>query len=94
MTHDQEAAVVAAIIRTPDQAGRPGPAGVPVHHVTDAQRIQLLERFGVNDLHWLAGASDRTVQLPASSALVCPAHETTLKPDACRSCSFLAGEAG
>jgi hypothetical protein len=67
-------------------------AAVPVRHVTDAERIRLLEAMGVNDLAWLDGATDRTVQLPAGSSLGCPAHDLTLKPDACRTCSLLAGE--
>jgi hypothetical protein len=52
----------------------------------------LLDSFGVNDLAGVAGAEERTVKLSERSDVVCPAHGFLLKPDACRSCRFLAGE--
>jgi hypothetical protein len=75
MARNPEAAAVAAIVQSVD--------------AIDLET--LMELPGVNDLAWLHGATDRTVQLPAHSSLGCPAHDLTLKPDACRSCSFLAG---
>jgi hypothetical protein len=54
----------------------------------------LLDLFGVNDLAAIEGTQDRTVILSDGphSNVVCPAHDLTLRPDACRSCRFLAGE--
>jgi hypothetical protein len=52
----------------------------------------LFATFGVGELEGVTGATDRVVELAASSALVCPMHERQLVPDACRSCAFLAGE--
>ncbi len=52
----------------------------------------LYRTFGVGDLEGVTGATDRVVELAASSALVCPMHERQLVPDACRSCAFLARE--
>jgi hypothetical protein len=75
MAHDSEAAAVAAIVQS-----------------VDAVDLQvLMDLLGVNDLIWLDGAQDQTVTLPERSSLGCPAHDITLKPDACRSCAFLAG---
>ena len=48
--------------------------------------------FGVGDLEGVEGASTRVVQLSAASTVVCPMHGYVLRPDACRSCRFLAGE--
>ena len=52
----------------------------------------LLDLLGVNDLASVEGSGDRTVTLSDRSDICCPAHGLTLKPDACRSCRFLAGE--
>jgi hypothetical protein len=49
--------------------------------------------LGVNDLAGVKGAEERTVRLCDRSDIGCPAHDVLLKPDACRSCRFLAGEA-
>jgi len=48
--------------------------------------------FGVGDLEGVQGTSTRVVQLSAASTVVCPMHGYVLRPDACRSCRFLAGE--
>ncbi len=53
----------------------------------------LFEQFGIGDLVGVEGAGGRTVRLSASSDLVCPTHGRQLKPDACRSCAFLADKA-
>jgi hypothetical protein len=65
---------------------------IPVHYANEVEMAMILDLFGVNDLAAVEGANDRTVHLSDRSELVCPAHERTLKPDACRSCRFLAGE--
>jgi hypothetical protein len=53
---------------------------------------EFLAFFGVSDLAGIEGAEDRKVMLSEGSNIVCPAHGRELVPDACRSCSFLAGE--
>jgi hypothetical protein len=65
---------------------------IPVIYANDVENQLLLDLFGVNDLAAVEGSEDRTVTLSAQSDVVCPAHERQLKPDACRSCRFLAGE--
>jgi hypothetical protein len=65
---------------------------IPVIYANEVERHLLLDLFGVNDLAGVEGAEDRTVTLSDRSDVVCPAHERQLKPDACRSCQFLAGE--
>jgi hypothetical protein len=67
-------------------------ASVPVHYANEVERAMLLDLFGVNDLAGVEGAEERTVKLSKRSDIVCPAHGFLLKPDACRSCRFLAGE--
>jgi hypothetical protein len=54
----------------------------------------LFEAFGVGDLAGVEGANARTVELSERSTLQCPMHGRCQKPDACRSCAFLAGETG
>ena len=61
----------------------------PVQVVDDVQLTLLFDSLGVNDLAGLAGTEDRTLHLSPSSIVECPAHRLQLKPDACRSCSFL-----
>jgi hypothetical protein len=68
-------------------------ATVPVHVANEVEMALLLDHFGVNDLAGIEGAEERTVKLSERSDVVCPAHRFLLKPDACRSCRFLAGEA-
>ena len=80
--HDQEEAQPAHGDGTP----------IPVPHLSESELAHLLDFLGVNDLAAVEGANDRTVHLSGRSELVCPAHKRTLKPDACRSCRFLAGE--
>jgi hypothetical protein len=100
--HDQEEDQDHGLIRCD---GRPVPARpppvqpthgdgtpIPVRYVNEVEMAMLLDLCGVNDLAAVEGANDRTVRLSDRSELVCPAHERTLKPDACRSCRFLAGE--
>jgi hypothetical protein len=53
---------------------------------------QLNAVFGINDLADIEGTDARTVKLSERSTAVCPAHGFVLQPDACRSCSFLAGD--
>jgi hypothetical protein len=67
---------------------------IPVIYANEVERQFLLDALGVNDLAGVEGAEERTVILPAGphSNVVCPAHARVLKPDACRSCRFLAGE--
>ena len=65
------------------------PSLPPVYGVLDEQA--LYAAFGINDLAGIDSANDRTVTLSARSTVVCPAHGRVLKPDACRSCAFLAG---
>jgi hypothetical protein len=65
---------------------------IPVLRLSESEMAHVLDLLGVNDLAHVEGANDRTVQLSARSELVCPAHERVLKPDACKSCRFLAGE--
>jgi hypothetical protein len=65
---------------------------IPVYHANEVELALLLTALGVNDLAAVEGSEDRTVTLSARSDVVCPAHGRTLKPDACRSCRFLAGE--
>lgn len=54
--------------------------------------VWLLDLFGVNHLAGIEGAEERTVTLSDKSTVVCPAHGQVLKPDARRSCAFLAGD--
>jgi hypothetical protein len=77
-----------------DQPAHGDGTPIPVIYANEVEHHLLLDLFGVNDLAGVEGAEDRTVTLPASphSNVVCPAHGRTLKPDACRSCRFLAGE--
>lgn len=67
-------------------------AAVPVRYANEVELALLLDLLGVNDLAAIAGAEDRTVKLSDRSTITCPAHGVVLKPDACRSCRFLAGE--
>jgi hypothetical protein len=68
-------------------------ATVPVRVANEVEMALLLDHFGVNDLAGIEGAEERTVRLSERSTIGCPAHGVVLKPDACRSCRFLAGEA-
>ena len=83
------------------EASRPRPTGggEPLNRtrtkaieVDEAELSWLLDLFGVNHLVGVQGAEERTVMLSERSNVVCPAHGRTLKPDACRSCAFLAGD--
>jgi hypothetical protein len=65
---------------------------IPVIYANEVERQLLLDLFGVNDLAAVEGTDRRTVHLSPESEVGCPAHLLTLKPDACRSCRFLAGE--
>jgi hypothetical protein len=67
-------------------------AKIPVFEIDQANEADLLAKFGVNQFAGIAGTQDRTVKLSERSNICCPAHGFTLKPDACRSCAFLAGE--
>jgi hypothetical protein len=60
---------------------------LPVFYVEDEAR--LLDAFGVEGVET---PESRIVKIADSSTVVCPMHATRLLPDACRSCSFLAGE--
>jgi hypothetical protein len=66
--------------------------GTKVIEVDEAELSWLLDLLGVNHLAGVQGTEERTVTLSERSSLVCPAHGRTLKPDACRSCAFLAGD--
>lgn len=68
-------------------------AQIPVVELDPLQMVELLAAYGVGDMIGVAGAEDRVVTLSERSDVVCPMHERRLVPDACRSCSFLAGEA-
>lgn len=68
-------------------------AAVPVWTANEVELALLFDLLGVNDMASVEGAEDRTVKLSDRSDVVCPAHGLWLKPDACRSCWFLAGEA-
>ena len=75
----------------------PEPLGAIVGHIpqelVDVELTAwLYETFGVGDLEGLEDAHGRTVKLSPASTMVCPMHGRQLKPDACRSCSFLAGD--
>jgi hypothetical protein len=65
---------------------------IPIRHVNEVELAMLHDFFGVNDLAAVEGTDERTVHLSDRSDVVCPAHHRMLKPDACRSCRFLAGE--
>lgn len=65
---------------------------VPVRYLNEIELALLFDALGVNDLAAIEGAEDRTVTLSDRSTVICPAHGHVLKPDACRSCRFLAGE--
>ena len=54
--------------------------------------LAVFAYFGVGDLVGVEGTEERTVQLSPRSTVACPMHLLELKPDACRSCRFLAGE--
>ena len=69
-------------------------AAVPGRYANEVELALLFDLLGVNDLAMVEGAEDRTVKLSDRSTVACPAHSLLLKPDACRSCRFLAGEAG
>jgi hypothetical protein len=65
---------------------------IPVVHTDDM--LAVYAHYGVGDMVGIEGTEDRIVTLSERSDVVCPMHERRLVPDACRSCSFLAGEAG
>jgi hypothetical protein len=65
---------------------------VRVIQVDDAELSWLQDLLGVNYLAGFTGTEERTVMLSERSTVVCPAHGRVLKPDACRSCAFLAGD--
>jgi hypothetical protein len=67
------------------------PARLPEVVISDP--VELFATFGIGDMTGLEGATDRIVKLSPTSDLECPLHELELRPDACRSCRFLAGEA-
>jgi hypothetical protein len=52
----------------------------------------LRAAFGIGDLTGVEEAEERIVRLSPRSMLGCPVHDIELRPDACRSCRFLAGE--
>lgn len=58
--------------------------------VDDADIAALAAYFGTNDLEGVQGATGRVVRLKARSSLRCGAHGVELRPDACRTCHFLA----
>jgi hypothetical protein len=58
----------------------------------EADLLKVFAAFGVGDLVGVEGAEERIVRLSPRSDTVCPMHEFELRPDACRSCRFLAGE--
>ena len=66
--------------------------GTKVIEVDEAELSWLLDLFGVNHLVGIQGTEERTVTLSERSNVVCPAHGRILRPDACRSCAFLAGD--
>jgi hypothetical protein len=68
-------------------------AAVPVRYANEVELALLFDLLGVNDLAGIEGTEERTVKLSERSTIVCPAHGLVLKPDACRSCRSLAGEA-
>jgi hypothetical protein len=63
---------------------------LPVYELRDV--IAFYAAFGIGDMAGVEGAEDRMVKLSPRSELVCPLHDFELRPDACRSCRFLAGE--
>ena len=65
---------------------------IPIIHEPDL--LGVFARYGVGDIVGIEGTEARVVTLSEGSNVVCPMHERRLVPDACRSCSFLAGEAG
>jgi hypothetical protein len=65
---------------------------LPAVEVDEAEALWLAELFGINHLAGVEGAEERTVKLSDKSTVGCPAHGLVLKPDACRSCAFLAGD--
>jgi hypothetical protein len=69
---------------------RSTPPPLPVYELLD--ELALYAAFGVGDMVGVEGTEDRIVRLSPRSTVVCPMHELELKPDACRSCRFLAGE--
>ncbi|HEV2711796.1 MAG TPA: hypothetical protein VGU26_01765 [Gaiellaceae bacterium] len=58
-----------------------------------ADPAALFAAFGVSDMIGVEGAKERIVRLSPRSEIVCLLHDLELRPDACRSCWFLAGEA-
>jgi hypothetical protein len=70
---------------------RRAPPRLPDFVVTD--EIGLYATFGVGDMIGVDGAKDRIVKLSPRSTVACPLHRFELRPDACRSCRFLVGEA-
>jgi hypothetical protein len=64
----------------------------PIPVVHEADLLKVFGRYGVGDLVGVEEAEERIVRLTPNSDLVCPMHEAELRPDACRSCRFLAGE--
>jgi hypothetical protein len=75
-----------------DQLAHGDGTPIPVICTNEVDLAMLLDLLGVNDLASVEGSEDRTVTLSDRSDICCPAHGLTLKPDACRSCRFLAGE--
>jgi hypothetical protein len=80
-------------IRGPDEYGEDERlpielSAVPIYMATARQEEELLAYFGVSE-----EAKGRIVKLSPRSEVVCPMHERELRPDVCRSCRFLAGEA-
>jgi hypothetical protein len=71
---------------------RSKPPPLPRYALVDP--VRFYAAFGVADLVGVEGAEDRVVNLSPRSSLSCPLHDSTLVPDACRSCRFLAGEVG
>jgi hypothetical protein len=68
-------------------------AGPPIPVIDLKDELALFAAFGIGDLVGVEGATDRIVQLSPRSELACPLDGLTLRPDSCRSCRFLAGEA-
>jgi hypothetical protein len=64
----------------------------PLPEIVVTDEVELFAAFGIGDMVGVEG-TDRVVKLSPTSDLECPLHELELRPDACRSCRFLAGEA-
>jgi hypothetical protein len=69
---------------------RSKPPPLPEYALVDP--VRFYAAFGVGDLVGVEGTEDRVVNISPRSDAVCPMHEVTLVPDACRSCRLLAGE--